>query len=460
MSASHRQTAEVVICGAGIAGVSVAYFLSVEYGLKGIILVDQATPLSLTSDKSSECYRNWWPGPDDAMLQLMNHSIDWLEKLADLSGNVFHLNRRGYLYCLSDPSLIPSLLTESQIIANLGAMPLRIHDGSLDRAAYQPAPAEGFQNQPDGADFLLDRSLISTHFPFLSDKVCAALHVRRAGWFSAQQFGMVLFDQARAHGVRFINDKVTGIDVQSQRLQAVRLAGGQSIHTRCFVNAAGPLIEQISQLINLPLPVFHELHLKVNFLDTLGVLDRSAPLVIHHNPHSLSWSTAERQLLEEDEETRWLLRQFPAGAHTRPDGPPDSQAILLLWDYHTPAVQPSWPISPDPQSAEIILRGLSTIIPGLQAYLGKFPRPTIDGGYYTRTRENRPLIGPTPIEGAYLIGALSGFGLMAAAAAGDLLAATICAAPLPTYAQSFSLERYQDPNYQIMLENWGETGQL
>ncbi len=95
-------SAQVVICGSGIAGVSAAYFLAVQQGVKEIILIDERPPLSLTSDHSTECYRNWWPGPGDAMVALMNRSIDWLEKLASLSGNVFHLNRRGYLYCSAD----------------------------------------------------------------------------------------------------------------------------------------------------------------------------------------------------------------------------------------------------------------------------------------------------------------------------------------------------------------------
>ena len=80
-------TAEVVICGAGIAGIAAAYHLAVRRGLGDIVIVDERPPLSLTSDKSTECYRNWWPGPGDAMVALMNRSIDVLEDLARESGN-------------------------------------------------------------------------------------------------------------------------------------------------------------------------------------------------------------------------------------------------------------------------------------------------------------------------------------------------------------------------------------
>jgi len=50
---------DFVICGAGIAGVSAAYFLSMRNGVKNVLLIDENPPLSLTSNHSTECYRNW-----------------------------------------------------------------------------------------------------------------------------------------------------------------------------------------------------------------------------------------------------------------------------------------------------------------------------------------------------------------------------------------------------------------
>ena len=65
-----------------------------------------------------------------------------------------------------------------------------------------------------------------------------------------------------------------------------------------------------------------------------------------------------------------------------------------------------------------------------------------------RTRENRPLIGPTPVEGAYISCAYSGFGIMASCEGGDLVARHIGEAALPDYAPAFPLSRYQDPDYR------------
>ncbi len=49
---------------------------------------------------------------------------------------------------------------------------------------------------------------------------------------------------------------------------------------------------------------------------------------------------------------------------------------------------------------------------------------------------------------------------MAAPACGELIASHIAGASLPDYATWFLLDRYQDPAYQALLENWGSTGQL
>ena len=100
------------------------------------------------------------------------------------------------------------------------------------------------------------------------------------------------------------------------------------------------------------------------------------------------------------------------------------------------------------------------MIPGLRAYYNRLPRPVVDGGYYAKTQENRPLIGPLPVQGAYMIAALSGFGIMAGCAAGELLAAHVVGSELPDYAPWFLLERYDDPAYLRLLESWDASGQL
>ena len=123
-------------------------------------------------------------------------------------------------------------------------------------------------------------------------------------------------------------------------------------------------------------------------------------------------------------------------------------------------MEPVFPIPLGELYPEVTLRGLSTMLPGLKEYFGRTPKLLVDGGYYVKTRENRLLAGPLPVQGAFVIGAVSGYGIMSACAAGELLASHITGNQIPSYAPAFSMARYDDPEYQKKLENWGDSGQL
>src|SRR5437762_2892898 len=143
------------------------------------------------------------------MVSLMNRSIDLLEALARESDNVFHLNRRGYVYVTADAGRIPWLRRAAFEAERLGAGTVRIHaDAASD---YQPAPAAGFEDQPTGADMILEPALIQKHFPYLSAQTVAVLHARRCGWFSAQQLGMYMLERARSQGAQLITARVTDV---------------------------------------------------------------------------------------------------------------------------------------------------------------------------------------------------------------------------------------------------------
>ena len=447
------RTADVIICGAGITGVAAAYFLS-QAGLKNILLVDQRPPLSFTSDRSTECYRNWWPDPE--MLALMNRSIDLMEAFADETGNVFHMNRRGYLYVTADENKIGDLESASLRTSKLGAGETRIH--RLESASYQPAHPEGFHDAPDGVDLLIGNKLIQKYFPYITEHAVAALHVRRAGWLSAQQLGMYLLETARSRGVKFESACVTGVGMTHDHVKGVRLNSGEHVDAPIFINAAGPYLKEVGTLLGIDLPVHTELHMKAAIKDPLSVVGRDAPLLIWNDTQYLPWEKDEYEALAEDGSTRWLTEMLPSGAHTRPTGAGDN--ILMVWEYQTRVLEPVDSPSMDEQYPEIALRGLAAMLPRMKEYFARMPRPQLDGGYYTKTRENRPLVGPLPVDGAYVIGAVSGYGIMSACAVGDLLAAHVTGKQLPSYASALDLKRYDDTDYQKRLEDWGDSGQL
>jgi glycine/D-amino acid oxidase-like deaminating enzyme len=213
-------------------------------------------------------------------------------------------------------------------------------------------------------------------------------------------------------------------------------------------------------MLGIKLPLFCELHAKIAFNDSIGAVPRSAPLTIWTDPMTIAWSEDEREELASSPRHRRLVGELPGGAHGRPEGTGESTSVLGIWTYDAEPVEPVFPQEFHPAYAEVVLHGMARMIPRLSPYLARMPRCFVDGGYYTKTRENRFLAGPLPVAGAYMIGALSGYGMMASNGAADLLADYIAERPLPHYAPAFRLDRYEDPEYVKRLESWGDSGQL
>jgi glycine/D-amino acid oxidase-like deaminating enzyme len=448
------RSADVVIAGAGIGGVAVAHQLAVRDGITNVVLCDPRPPLTLTSDKSTECYRNLWPNAP--MVELMNRSIDILEDVA--SENDIGLNRRGYLYVTADREQLGSLRAAAERAERLGSGPLRIHDGSAQQA-YEPADPHGWDNALTGTDLITDTALLHRRFPGLSNSVVGALHVRRAGWCSAQQLGAHMLDRSKDAGLTFLPNAVSAVDVRDRRVQTVELDDGTTISCGAFVNAAGPMLGPVAGLLGESLPIHSEVHHKVAFKDPLGVIPREAPLMIWNDPQHIDWSDEERSLLR-DEGRADLVDELPLSCHGRPEGAAGSPWVLALWEYHRTIIEPEWPMPEDPLYGEVVVRGLAAMYPGLHEYADRMPQLVVDGGYYTKTVENRPLAGPMRTAGAFVAGALSGFGIMAACGVADLVGAYIAGRSLPAHAPAFALSRYDDPEYVRSLEGISETGQL
>jgi glycine/D-amino acid oxidase-like deaminating enzyme len=443
--------ADVVVCGAGIAGVATAYQLVVKYGVRKVTLVDPRPPLTLTSDKSTECYRNWWPNAP--MVGLMNRSIDLLEEMARESDNTFHLSRQGYLYVTANSDRLRAMEDEGISISKLGAGELRRHPGASD---YE---SPGVPGLPVGADLFLEGDELRRFYPFLTEQAVGGIHARRAGWFSAQQLGAWMIERAQQHGLEIVKASVSRVFLQAGSISGVLLDSGQEIATPIFVNAAGPMLAQVGRLLEIELPIFSEVHIKVAFRDHLRVIPRHSPMVIWSDPQGLNWSEPEVEALQSEGRTD-LLGAMPAACHYRPEGGPESDWLVALWEYHRLIQEPTWPLPDDPVYPEAVMRGLTTMVPGLAVYLDRLPQPVVDGGYYTKTRENRPLVGPLGVDGAFVVGAFSGFGVMAAAAAGELAAMYVTNADLPAYATAFALSRYEDPDYLAEIDTITNTGQI
>lgn len=465
--------AEAVICGAGMAGVAAAYHLAVRRGLGGVDLVDRGEPLALTSSRGTEAYRCWWPGPDDAMVRLTSRSVDLLDELAAASDGAFAMSRRGYVFLNADRGRADAMARTAERVAAMGGGPLRRHGGE---------PAAGGSGEPDdeldgvldsdldGADLVTEPAVIRRRLPYVTADAAAMLHVRRAGWLDSGALGRWLLARAESAGVRLLRDEVIGVEAAGGRVGAVRLAGGRTLETGSLVLAPGPGLAAAGRLLGLDLPVINEPHGKLILDDSLGAVPRDAPLLIWNDPVRLDWGAGEHRRLAADPATRPLLDELPPGVHCRPRG---DREVLVLWSYGGGAeaagtgretdppdaagaagAPPAWSRLPrfHPLFGEVVLRGLERMLPAVSAYRGAAGRSgRVDGGWYCKTPDNRPLIGPLPVAGAWVLGALSGFGIMASQAAAELLADHLTGKVLRPWAAAFRPDRFDDPRYRERL---------
>jgi D-arginine dehydrogenase len=437
----------------------VAYYLAVEHGRTRIALIDQGPPMALTSAASGENYRNWWPHP--VMTAFTDRSIALMEAIARDTGNRIHMTRRGY--ALATRRERPEDLIRA-LHAGYGsdAAGIRLHDRA-DTTRYVPALSAAWENAPGGADVLLDRALIRRTFPSFAEDIATVIHIRRAGDISAQQLGQYMLERIRDAGGRLVTGRVLGIQRGTRFALPIERTDGTTppLHADIVVDAAGPYLGAAAAMLGETLPVSTMLQQKIAFPDRLGAIPRPMPFAIDLDGQSIDWTDEERASLAADPALAVLAGTMPGGIHCRPDGGAGGSWIKLGWAYNT---APSVPLAApefDPSFPEIVLRGASRLNPALRGYYGRLPRERIHyGGYYTMTRENWPLIGPMKTDGAFVIGALSGFGTMAACAAGELCARSIAGASLPAYAEKLSLARYRDPTLLAALRAAADKGVL
>ncbi|HZQ06559.1 MAG TPA: FAD-dependent oxidoreductase [Anaerolineae bacterium] len=451
-------TPNLVILGAGMAGLATAYHLAVNHNIPKITIVDERAPLGLTSSRGTMAYRNWFPGPGNSLVRFINRSIELLEQIDDQTAHAIQLSRGGYVYLTATESQIEPWREAARDAQQRGIGEFREHQSI---ATYIPSPPQGWWNVPDGVDLITNPDVIRQLYPDITPDVKAMLHIRRCGAFDAIALGRWLLQRAADCGAKFLQDRVDRITVRSNRIQSIHLASSAELSTNTLVIAAGPLLPQVAQMLDLDLPVYNELHGKLTLRDSERVFPRYGDLIYWSDPQTLPWNTAERATFAASDDTRWLLDEFPSGVHFLPKGTNDAPEIMALWTYDTHPATYVEPPTFEPHYAEIVLRGLARVVPATRVYFNRAYEARVDGGYYCKTRENRPLIGPLPIQGAYLCGALSGYGVMASQAAGELISAHITGTSLPDYAPTFLLSRYDDPTYQALLANWdARSGQL
>ena len=129
-----KHACEVIVIGAGIVGISAAYYLKKLRPKCSVVLIDAGQAMALTSAQSGENYRNWWPHP--IMGRFTDHSIDLMEEIAQSTGNRINLTRRGYVLATRQTEL-NTLMSELEYgYSQTPSSAIREHASASD--SYEP----------------------------------------------------------------------------------------------------------------------------------------------------------------------------------------------------------------------------------------------------------------------------------------------------------------------------------
>jgi glycine/D-amino acid oxidase-like deaminating enzyme len=227
---------DVVVIGAGIAGVSVAHYLLAADPGCDVLIVDREPPLSQTTARSGENFRGPWPDP--GMAALAGRSIVLMESLGAEVGLKFS----GYDF----------------VSEGAGA------------GRFLPA------GSADGVRCWDDPAAIRARFPYLSASISRVTRLERAGAVDVHALGSALLRAARRAGAGLLAADVTAIEPANSgyRLDCASAAGRLRLDCERLVLAAGPFNGRLAAHLGLELPIENFLQRKIVVPDPLGAVPR------------------------------------------------------------------------------------------------------------------------------------------------------------------------------------------
>lgn len=218
-----KRTAEVVIIGGGIAGTSIAFYLS-QMGVNDVILLERDSLASAATGNTEGFVRMHHTNPWDASMALKGWEVysNWSEIIGGYCGFI----KTGYLLLVGQRDLA-NLHSNIEMLKGLG-----INTGAI-------TPNELRKMQP---------------FLFLDD-VAGAAYEPEAGYADGTLSVNSLSDRIRESGVIIEQSSiVTGITASNNKIDGV-LVGGEKISASIVVIAAGAWSGLLTKTIGVNIPI-------------------------------------------------------------------------------------------------------------------------------------------------------------------------------------------------------------
>ena len=220
---------EVAIVGGGVIGAATAYFLKAVEKFPGSVALIERDPTFARAATTLSCssIRQQFSTPEN--IRLSQFGLKFLRGMKERFGPDADpaLHESGYLILAPDGG--EAILEEN----------------------HRAQIAEGAPVK------LLDREALAKRAPWLSmDGIAGgSLGLSGEGWFDSNTLLKTLRAGARDARATLLTAEVTAIDIEKERVVAVRLADGRRLHCNILVNAAGPSAGRLAALAGRPLPV-------------------------------------------------------------------------------------------------------------------------------------------------------------------------------------------------------------
>ncbi len=224
---------QILIIGGGVIGNAIAYFLSLDPGLRDQIVVVERDPTFRTASTALSAASIRTQFSNALNVQISKFGAEFIRNFSGLfsqadPGPDLEFRENGYLF-LAGTQEQAALIRENHAIQSAA-----------------------------GADvILLEPAAIRDRFGYLntSDLRLGALGVRGEGWFDNMGLHGGLRRLAKGQGARFVTDEVVGFDMADRRLVAARMASGERLVAGEFINAAGPRAAALARLAGVALPI-------------------------------------------------------------------------------------------------------------------------------------------------------------------------------------------------------------
>ncbi len=358
--APKHATYDVVIIGGAITGSATAWFLTENKDFTGRVLVverDQTYEHAATSLSNSSIRQQF---STELNVRISQFGAEFNQNLPKYMGGdapKLRIRNFGYMYLAADEGFAAVLRAQQQMQVNAGA-----------------------------ETRLMTPDQIKADYPFyaVDDLILGSINTKDEGYFD----GYTMFDwfrrQARARGVEYITNEVTGITRKANRIESVTLSTGEVVGCGQLVNASGTRGAKMAAMAGISIPIEPRKRFSWIF-SAEKTLDRDLPLTI--DPSGIHFRT--------DSDTTYVV-----GAHADHDPAVPFDDFTMdhaLWQDHV------WPT-------------MATRVPQFEAI--KVLREWA-GQYDYNVLDQNAIVGPhTEVANFLFLNGFSGHGLQQSPAMG------------------------------------------